>query len=166
MIEIIIQAPSAYTRHTLEPTEPAPPPAQNTTEATTPAPKRKQLAVDTLVRALLLLPQSARPKPVWLEMRGTLSPLESWGSYRGYYECIALDPTHNPLRSAVTVQDLINSLRGAVGSKMQGYKGGEYTIDWSTRVYVSPYGEASGLMAVGVLEASGHVVIETEPEDD
>lgn len=164
MLEITIQAPTAYTRHTLEPTQPAPTPPPKTDAE--PPPKRKQLAVDALVRALLLLPPSARPKPVWLEMPGTLSPLESWGSYRGYYECIALDPTHNPLRSAVTVEDLIASLRGAVGSKMQGYKGGEYSIDWSTRIYVSPYGEASGLMAVGVFEANDHVVIETEPEDD
>jgi len=164
MPEIIIQAPGAYTRHTLEPTAPAPPPTPKA-DKPAPLPWRKQMAVDALVRALMMLPLEARQKPVWLEMPGEARPLESWGSYRGYYECIALDPTHHPLRSAITVEDLIKSLRAAVGTKMHGYKGGEYPIEWSTRLYVSPYGEASGLMVVGVSEVNSYVLIETQSED-
>lgn len=162
MHEIIIQAPAAHTRHTLEPTQPAPPPAAEAE----PPPKHKQLLVDSLVRALVTLPSWAQSKPVWLDVRGTAHPLESWSSYRGCYECIALDPTPNPQRPPITVADLINSLRSAVGSEMRGYKGGKYPIDWGTPIYVSPYGEASGLMAVGVYATNDRVVILTEQEDD
>lgn len=56
-------------------------------------------------------------------------------SYRGYYEELAVEPTES-----CTVADLLQEMRGALGTTYQGWKGGDFTMDESTTVYVAHEG--------------------------
>jgi len=56
-------------------------------------------------------------------------------SYRGYYEDLALEPREN-----VRLGDLLAELKGCVGRMFYGYKGGEYTMQTYTTVWVAEYG--------------------------
>ncbi len=71
------------------------------------------------------------------------------GSYRGFYEdlAIAVEPARHG--KICTVGDFLALLRAAVGSTIYGYKGGEYTVRESTRVWISNYGECSGALVTG-----------------
>ena len=83
-------------------------------------------------------------------------------SYRGYYEQLALEPSSEQ----TTVARALRLLEGAVNMVMTGYKGGKYRMTLSTPLWVSHYGEASGLRVVDVA-LSGHterVVVVTEQE--
>lgn len=65
----------------------------------------------------------------------------SVNSYRGYYEdlAIAVEEGARP-----KVCDFVRVLEQAIGKTFQGYKGGDYTMDKGTLVWVSNYGRASG----------------------
>lgn len=56
-------------------------------------------------------------------------------SYRGDYYCLAFEPKEN-----VTVEDSLTALKSALGQTYEGYKGGEYTMDDYSRVYLAEYG--------------------------
>lgn len=68
-------------------------------------------------------------------------------SYRGYYEQLALSYGFD---SNDTVKDILKSCKEAVGKKFHGYKGGDYTMDENTNVWVSNYGRCSGLKIVNL----------------
>ncbi len=55
-------------------------------------------------------------------------------SYRGFYDQLAVEPAEN-----VRVADMLKDLRGAIGSTYHGYKGGEYTMNEYTEVYLAEY---------------------------
>ncbi len=56
-------------------------------------------------------------------------------SYRGYYECVAFEP-----QARVTVQSCLDAAREALGSRYEGYKGGEFKMKEYTDVYIAHYG--------------------------
>jgi hypothetical protein len=68
-------------------------------------------------------------------------------SYRGYYADLAIDPDFEKVdeEDETNVSVLVKRLESAVGRTYEGYKGGDFTMDLHTRVWCSPYGEASGL---------------------
>lgn len=89
----------------------------------------------------------------------------SVGSYRGYYDHLALD-YHSDYSKRPTVADLLAELRGAVGKIYEGYKGGDFRMDESTPVWVSQYGESHstavlGVKALGELDGGYWTIIET-----
>ena len=56
-------------------------------------------------------------------------------SYRGYYEDLAFEPMAN-----VTVGEMLDAAKSAVGATFDGYKGGEFKMSmWST-VWLADYG--------------------------
>ena len=57
-------------------------------------------------------------------------------SYRGYYQHVAIHPGEE-----TTVGYLISQLRGALGTTMHGYKGGEYPFNKDCLVFVAGYGD-------------------------
>lgn len=59
-------------------------------------------------------------------------------SYRGYYEDLAFEPATN-----VSIGEMLKRAEDAVGQTFYGYKGGHYTMDHDTRVWVSPYGSTT-----------------------
>jgi hypothetical protein len=69
-----------------------------------------------------------------------------------------------------TAADLLASLKLAQGKYFIGYKGGDFTMDKTTPVWVANYGSSSGFKenehyhsqaAVGVSQRDDRVVIET-----
>ena len=56
-------------------------------------------------------------------------------SYRGYYSCVAFE-----LKDNITVEEMLESAKSALGATFVGYKGGEYKMDNSTDVYLAEYG--------------------------
>ncbi len=71
---------------------------------------------------------------------------ERVASYRGYYDQLAIGVSHG----YATVGSLLQELEGAVGKTFQGYKGGDYTMDLETKVWLSNFGESSGSRITGV----------------
>jgi len=57
-------------------------------------------------------------------------------SYRGYYQCLAVEKADFP----VTTEAMINTLRDAIGKTFTGYKGGEFLMDEDAGVFYAEYG--------------------------
>jgi hypothetical protein len=60
-------------------------------------------------------------------------------SYRGDYYDLAFEPTTN-----ITVADMLEAARSAVGATYQGYKGGDFTMSKHDWCWLSEEGTASG----------------------
>lgn len=56
-------------------------------------------------------------------------------SYRGYYDQLAFEPANN-----VTVAEMLECAREALGNTYTGYKGGDYTMHEYTEVNIAYYG--------------------------
>lgn len=79
-------------------------------------------------------------------------------SYRGYYSDLAFDEGNEPK----TVEEFGQQLFGALDQKYTGYKGDEFRMDPSTPLWVSEYGEASGIALMSMHVAEDRVVIVTK----
>lgn len=78
-------------------------------------------------------------------------------SYRGYYRYVAVAPTDEPC----TAGEFLERFSFAIGGTFTGYKGGEYRMTRHTPVWVSRYGEASGVGIVGVAVLPDKVILVT-----
>ena len=65
-------------------------------------------------------------------------------SYRGYYEECAVCPAGPHDRFNINIKTAIERIKKHLGTKMHGYKGGEYMITEGCGLWLSSYGEASG----------------------
>lgn len=68
-------------------------------------------------------------------------------SYRGDYAHLAFAYDK---KNKVTVVELLERCREALGKCYEGYKGGTYRMDRDTPLWVAEYGEATGTALVGV----------------
>jgi len=82
------------------------------------------------------------------------------GSYRGYYSDLAIEPGGD-----LSSHDLSKWLTAAVGQTFVGYKGGDFTMSRMTPVWVSSYGDASGLAVTGITSDSEFVRLEVTEEE-
>lgn len=57
-------------------------------------------------------------------------------SYRGYYEELAFEPVSRTL-----VADMLQAAKSALGAIYEGYRGGEFKMDASTKCYLAHWGE-------------------------
>lgn len=74
-------------------------------------------------------------------------------SYRGIYQDLALVCTTDANASTVYSDwdSLLKDLKGAVGKKFTGWKGGQFTMGPSTRIWaVTDYSETSDLVVSGM----------------
>lgn len=78
-------------------------------------------------------------------------------SYRGSYRFASIDP-HG---KSCTVAELASMVLSVIGTELPGYKGGGFYMSRLTPVFVSPYGEASGMGLVGVACFSNEVILAT-----
>lgn len=67
-------------------------------------------------------------------------------SYRGVYRELAFEP-----QIGVTVAEMLETARGALGATFQGYKGGDYTMGAHTLVHLAGYGGAGEPMTKAML---------------
>lgn len=65
-------------------------------------------------------------------------------SYRGYYSDLSFEPT----AEITTVGKLLKQCENALGKTYQGYKGGDFLMDKDTPLWVSHYGNNSGIAIV------------------
>ena len=56
-------------------------------------------------------------------------------SYRGYYEELAFEPALN-----ISVEEMLDCAKEALGNTYEGYKGGIYKMGNSTDVWLAEYG--------------------------
>jgi hypothetical protein len=110
----------------------------------------------TLGELIAKLEQQDADAPLAVEFYGNHFACADLGSYRGYYSDLAIEPDGN---LTGTVADALTKLRGAVGKTFHGYKGGDYTMSNRTIVWVSNYGDNSGIGVTGVEVRDGLVVI-------
>lgn len=78
------------------------------------------------------------------------------GSYRGYYEQLAIGHTDGHEDGFRTVGELLANLRAAVGATFTGYKGGSYVMHRDTPVWLGNYGESGAHMVVAVKAYRAH----------
>ena len=82
-------------------------------------------------------------------------------SYRGYYRDLAFEP----IEASQPVGSLLEVCRSAMGHVFEGYKGGDYLMGERTPLWLSDYGEASGLRLMGLDIEHELVRPVVEPED-
>lgn len=71
-------------------------------------------------------------------------------SDRGNYSNVAFEPRVN-----VTVQEMLDHARAAVGATFQGWKGGDYTMDEHTEAFIGEWGDCGApadIMVIRLLE--------------
>jgi hypothetical protein len=95
---------------------------------------------------------------VKIEWNDRLVNIEDLGSYRGYYDDIAIEPGG---LAELTAQETANMLHDAIGRVYEGYKGGDFRMDTDTPVWVSHYGDTSGIGVTGVVATERLAVITT-----
>jgi hypothetical protein len=71
-------------------------------------------------------------------------------SWRGSYDCLAIEPEEPKWANHVTVADLIKTLEQAKHRLFDGYKGGEFYMDDASQVWVDRWGESTCTGIVGI----------------
>lgn len=93
---------------------------------------------------------------VYVKYEGTPMGVHMLHSYRGFYRMLALEPTEK----FETVRELSYTLYDANDAIFTGYKGGEYSMDEDSWLFISPYGEASRMAITDVVEDPDHPINE------
>jgi hypothetical protein len=140
----------------------------NTIQAMIKAGKDKDFAdkpIRTLGEVILLLkmqPQENIVKIDFLRESIDLNP-EGVDSYRGYYEDLSLD--YQIESTEKTVKELLVIFENAIGKTFQGYKGGDFTMNSKTLVWVAQYGSC-GRMLIDIQSKDGITLIITKDDED
>lgn len=117
----------------------------------------------TIQGTLELLDHFRPEQSVMFEGKDNLAPCNPQ-SYRGVYSHLALDYQSTPQ----TIKALTAELRDCVGRGFGGYKGGEYTMQNETTLWVARWGEYSGYRILGAFvdsEGVVRLVVEIGDED-
>ena len=67
-------------------------------------------------------------------------------SYRGYYKDLAVEPAYD-----VTIRHMVEILKSCVGRIFEGYKGGEFTMENYSDVWIAEYGTTYNANKIGPL---------------
>ena len=91
--------------------------------------------------------------------------IHSLESYRGYYDQLAIEPSHGS-PDAMKSGDFASQCRNANGSFFAGYKGGIYRMGRETPVWIADYGYTSCEIASGIFFKDDKCIIETHVLSD
>jgi hypothetical protein len=69
-------------------------------------------------------------------------------SYRGYYSDVSFAPAED-----VTIGEMLEEARAAVGSTYCGWKGGEYTMDRATKCWLAHDGDCGDRISESLVRA-------------
>jgi hypothetical protein len=117
--------------------------------------KTEILPLGELIARIEAQPQD---QPIKVERQGKLHNPGDVDSYRGYYSDLYIDFTSGEER---TTGDFLDNLVAAEGKSFEGYKGGDFTMDQFTPVWVDMYSCCDGTGAIGVESRDGVTVITT-----
>lgn len=109
------------------------------------------MTLENLIRALAAVPPDTKIR---------------WGfhrphSYRGHYSELAFEPC-----GPTTAGAMLACARDAVGKTFVGYKGGDFTMDGSTRCWLSDYGECTWGEGVITVDMLARILANEIPDDD
>lgn len=90
-------------------------------------------------------------KLIYANYMGEERGLHRPDSYRGYYRMLSIEPKSID-EPWGTVGELCEELKNVHGEVLTGYKGGDYLMGDKTWVFISPYGMASNMAVVDVVE--------------
>jgi hypothetical protein len=124
------------------------------------AARTEPVPVDTLVGLIDVLAKHHKAADVQVEYMGMKSSPGSMGSYRGFYDQLAIDPDG---REPMTVASVLKELRTLRRKGISG-DGGPYEVKPHTGVWVDK-GQAEQQHLSGVRVDGGVVVIMTEPRE-
>ena len=110
----------------------------------------------TLGELIAKLEQQEGSKELAVEFNDSLHPLGDLASYRGYYSDLSIEPGSGAYG---LVSSALATLQSALGETFTGYKGGDYTMNSRTLIWVDYYGSCSGIGVTGVEIRDGFVVI-------
>lgn len=122
---------------------------------------RYHLTLGQAIRFFAETAQVSPTLPVWIvgesmDRRAAPCSVGFVGSYRGYYDDLAIAPAFN---GRETVAGTLAKLESALGATFTGYKGGEFVMDDATPLWVAGYGHASGLAVMQVLREGDSVCL-------
>lgn len=117
-----------------------------------------QLTLDELI---FLLKKQKQDRKVEFDFAYFSPDLDSIGSYRGFYEDLAIGFKDHDYDDRPTVKQLREALEKMIGTKITGYKGGDYTVTNETAVWCANWSETGSVAVVNVEEINGGVVIVT-----
>lgn len=109
----------------------------------------------TLGSAIAALSSLDRAILIGVDTGGGVRELDS---YRGYYSDLAFRPSGE----ATPIGVVLDALQAALGQTFQGYKGGDFLMHEKTPLWLSPYGDNSGIAIVGLETQSGVLVFVTK----
>ena len=78
-------------------------------------------------------------------------------SYRGYYEDLAIE--FEEKYPFPTVAEILTMLKDCIGKTFTGYKGGEYTMDENSQVWVANYSNTSNTVITGIISGEYNYTI-------
>lgn len=81
-------------------------------------------------------------------------------SYRGYYSDLSFEPIDEPAKAS----DVIKLCKAAAGSIYEGWKGGEYTMDLDTPLWVA-YSGCTGRAMISITDDGQTATIQTKQVD-
>jgi hypothetical protein len=117
------------------------------------------MTLGELIATLSALTNIDADKEVFLN--DTLTSVDCFDSYRGYYNHLAIEPT----TATVTVYNLLTRARNALNTTFTGYKGGDYRMSKITPIWVAEYGDASGQGLVEIEHHEDRVILRTKVID-
>lgn len=123
--------------------------------------RQDQMTLGELIAALKRMPANE----VVIFDFGRFVPQDLY-SYRGYYEDLAVGYAQVDWDDQPKVSAFLASLEAAVGKSFYGWKGGNYTMDTDTPVWVSTErGDAGYTVIIGVEATDTAVVLKTGHAD-
>ena len=124
--------------------------------------KKYMISLGDFIAALTNAPQDSLVSLSTSTSSEPSATMPEFNSYRGYYSDIALEPWDGTL----TVTQLLSAAQDACGRTFEGYKGGDYTMDADTPLWIAHYGSASDI-AIRYIDVRGSsvTVITFQAED-
>lgn len=90
----------------------------------------------------------------------------NFGSYRGYYSDLSIEPSASAQDNLRTVALFSAALADTIGQTYDGYKGGDFTMHEMTPLWVSSYGDNSGIAITHISNNDGVTTIHTRQTKD